>query len=335
MFNLFNKTNFDFLAIGDIVVDDFIKLKEAEIESNKRNHTREICLAFGEKIPYDEAILVPAVGNSPNAAVCAARLGLNTALMTNLGDDNYGRLCLDTLTKAGVNTSLVKTNRGKKTNYHYVLWYGDDRTILIKHEKYDYELPPITAPKNIYLSSLGEHSLPFHSTLADYLDKHPNIKLIFQPGTYQIRFGAAKLRRIYAQTDIFFSNKEEAQRILNSSADDIETLATGLHELGPNLVFITDSRQGAYAYNGEKLWHQNIYPDPKPPISRTGAGDAFSATVSVALSLGLSITEAMKWGMVNSMSVVQQVGAQKGLLTSEKIKEYLAKAPADFQTREI
>jgi hypothetical protein len=35
------------------------------------------------------------------------------------------------------------------------------------------------------------------------------------------------------------------------------------------------------------------------------------------------------------MSVVQAVGAREGLLTEEKLKEWLAKAPADYQPKEI
>ena len=43
---------------------------------------------FGDKVPYESVNVIPAVGNSPNAAVAStARLGLSTALMTNMGDD--------------------------------------------------------------------------------------------------------------------------------------------------------------------------------------------------------------------------------------------------------
>ena len=37
------------------------------------------------------------------------------------------------------------------------------------------------------------------------------------------------------------------------------------------------------------------------------------------------------WGPVNSMSVVQQIGARAGLLTRERLEEYLAKAPEDYR----
>jgi ribokinase len=72
------------------------------------------------------------------------------------------------------------------------------------------------------------------------------------------------------------------------------------------------------------------YPDPKPPLERTGAGDAFSATFTVAIAQGKSIREALMWGPINSMSVVQQVGARAGLLRPQDFTDYLVKAPKDY-----
>lgn len=333
--NIFGKTNFDFIAIGDIVVDDFIKIKDAEIENDEKNGHQEICFSFGDKIPYSDRYLIPAVGNSPNAAVAAARLGLRSALVSNLGNDKNGDICLAALRANHVDSRFVQTHENFKTNYHYVLWYGDNRTILIKHGDYPYSLPDIGQPKWIYLSSLGENSLPFHNEIADHLDAHPTIKLAFQPGTYQMRFSAQDLSRIYARTELFFCNRSEAKKILRSDSDDIDTLAKGLKSLGPKTVFITDGHNGVYWFNQDRLKHLPIYPNPNPPIESTGAGDAFSGTVTSGLQLGLTLEEAVKWGLINSMSVVQQIGAQAGLLTREKIQDYLEKTPAGYLIRKI
>lgn len=331
----FNKNEFDFLSIGDIVVDDFIKLTEANIENDKENNRQEICLAFGDKIPYEDNYLIPAVGNSPNATVAAARLGLKTALVTNLGNDDFGNLCLETLKKEKIHTGFINRHRDLETNYHYVLWYKDNRTILIKHEKYPYDLPNIGEPKWIYLSSLGESSLSLHDEIADYLDKHPNIKLAFQPGTYQMRFSTDQLSRIYNRTELFFCNKSEAKRILKTSSDDLKTLVSGLKALGPKTVFVTQGCKGVFFSDNNETKHFPIYPDSSSVIESTGAGDAFAGTVTSGIHLGLELEEAIKWGLINSMSVVQQIGAQAGLLNQEKIKEFLAKAPEDFRWEKI
>src|SRR3989338_3212234 len=130
---------YDLIAMGDTVTDAFIRLKDASVHCDISRERCVICMRFADKIPYEDVFVVPAVGNSANAAVAGARLGLRAALVSNVGDDYFGKECLETLAAEKVATEFVKAHPGKKTNYHYVLWYEDDRTILIKHEEYAYE----------------------------------------------------------------------------------------------------------------------------------------------------------------------------------------------------
>lgn len=341
-----NTKHIDILAIGDTVVDAFIKLKVAEVHVDESTEQKVICMPFGDKVPFTEVTELVGVGNSANAAVSAARLGLQSALLTNVGDDMYGQKSIDSLTKDGVITEFVHKNEGKKTNYHYVLWFNDERTILINHELYDYHMPKalstggIDAPKYIYLSSLGGNSLPFHTELAEYLKANPDIKLIFQPGTFQMKFGTQALKEIYARTYMFFCNKEEAVRILGLDAQEdhsIVHLLAELRKLGPTLPVITDGPAGAYTYDVDMnalsinentpVIHLPIYPDPLPPLERTGAGDAFASTFTVALVHGKDVRTALIWGSINSMSVCQQIGAQRGLLTEKELTSWIEKAP--------
>ena len=326
---------FDFIAIGDMVTDAFIRLKDAQVHCSIDKEKCEICLRFADKVPFEDVYVIPAVGNSANAAVSAARLGLESALVSNIGDDYFGTECLNTLKTEKVATDFVRAHEGRKTNYHYVLWFDSDRTILIKHEEYPYQLPDFNTPKWIYLSSLGHNSLSLHSALERYLDEHRDIKLAFQPGTYQIKFGKDELRGIYLKTDVFFCNKEEAQRILEIEEHDIKKLLKLAHELGPKAVVITDGPNGAYASDGTRQWFMPTYPDVRPPLERTGAGDAFSSTFTATLALGYDIPTALRWAPINSMSVVQKIGAREGLLSREMLEDYLAKAPSGYFPREI
>jgi ribokinase len=327
----------DFLAIGDVVLDEFIKLQEASVHCNISKENCEICMKFADKIPYEDCWVIPAVGNAANAAASAAKLGLNTAFVTNLGDDKNGQECIDALKEAKISTEFAKTHKGTKTNYHYVLWYEDDRTILIKHEHYPYAFPEdIGTPKWIYFSSIADAAYPYHEKLVDHLLKNPEIKLGFQPGKFEIKLGKEKLARVYARSDAFFCNKEEAEKILGlGESVDIKILLEGMRALGPKIVVITDGPRGGFVYEEDRMWQMPIYPDPKPPYERTGAGDAFSSTFASVLCMGLGIETALKWAPINAMGVVQEIGAQRGLLTQEKIKEYLAKAPADYKPKRI
>lgn len=322
--------NYDFLGIGDITIDAFIRLNQAEVICDDHNEHCKLCLNFADKIPYDEVYIVPAVGNAPNAAVAASRLGLKSALMSNVGDDANGLDCIKTLQEEKVEAQFISINKSQKTNYHYVLWFKDDRTILIKHEKYNYELHDFDMPRWVYLSSLGENSLPFHSELEKYLNERPEIKLAFQPGTFQMKFGKEALQGIYKRSDLFLCNREESQRILETDENDIKKLLKAIANLGPKITVITDGVKGAYSYDGREMLFMRPYPDPAPPLERTGAGDAFSSTFTAALAMGKSVREAMMWAPINPMSVVQYVGAREGLLTHEQIEEYLKTAPADY-----
>ncbi len=335
--NFFNRhKDFDFVAIGDITTDAFIRLQDAQVETDSEGRKVRLSLSFGDKVAYESVEEVKAVGNSPNAAVSAARLGLDSALVANIGDDHNGHECLATLKNNGVHTDFINSQKNKKTNYHYVLWYQDERTILVKHEDYEYKLFDIGNPKWLYLSSMGEGTLEYHKQIAEYLKNNSDIKLAFQPGTFQMKMGVEQLADIYARTDIFFCNTEEAKRILaKPDQNDIKVLLRDIHDIGPNVVVITDGPKGAYAYDGFEGYFMPPYPDPNPPFERTGAGDAYASTFTSAIALGRSLFDALLWAPINSMSVVQQVGAQKGLLTQEEILKHLTKAPENYRPEKL
>lgn len=330
-----NNKKIDFLGLGDLTVDAFIRLRTAHITSGVNKEKKEICFTFGDKIPYEFVEVVKATGNSANAATSASRLGLTAGLISDIGNDQNGKDVLDGLTKNGIKKDYVTIHKNKETNYHYILWYRDERTILVKHQEYSYKLPKFPEPKWLYVSSLAENSAPYHEQIADYLDKHPDVKLAFQPGTFQMKLGAEKLARLYKRAEIFFCNTQEAQRILNTTEKDIKELIKKMGALGPKITVITDGPRGAYAYDKQDIWFMPPYPDPKPPYERTGAGDAFASTFTSALALGKSIPEALLWGPINSMSVVQYAGAQKGLLTRKQLEELLIKAPVDYKPRKV
>jgi len=329
------KKSLDVLAIGDLATDAFIRLEKADVHCKVNTSDCEICMPFGDKIPFEYVKVVKAVGNAANAAVASARLGLKAALVTHIGDDQNGKDSLVELHKNNVSTSYVTIQKGKPTNYHFVLWYDVDRTILVHHTDYDYTFPKIAEPKWIYLTSLSSTTFPYHMAIADYLDAHPNVRLAFQPGTFQIKLGLEELKRIYQHTHVFIVNFEEAQRILGSNSRDVKALLKGLAAQGPKIAIITDAAKGAYMFDGDHYYFMPIYPDPKPPFERTGCGDAFASTFIAALCMGKSPLEALVWAPVNPMSVAQFIGSQEGLLTEQQIEWWLKRAPADYKPKEI
>ena len=331
---MFNKP-LDILAIGDIATDAFIKLHEAKVHCRIDHSNCEITMPFGDKIPFEFSKVVKGVGNAANAAVSGARLGLRSALLSNIGNDQNGQDCMAELQRNKVITSYMKKHPGKATNYHFVLWYEAERTILVNHVDYDYALPKLPAVKWVYLTSLAAHTEEYHDMIADWLDAHPETRLAFQPGTFQMKLGFDRIKRLYERSDVFVVNVEEAQRMLQTDSRDVKLLMKKLAERGPKLVLVTDGPAGAYMYDHEHSYFMPIYPDPKEPLERTGCGDAFASTFISALALGRSPLEALVWAPVNPMSVVQFVGAQEGLLTMDQLEWWLKRAPGDYRVKEI
>jgi len=321
----------DVMSVGDIVTDAFIKLKDDQAFGYKDEHGKNIlAMELGSKLPFDHADIKEAVGNAPNAAVSFAKLGLSSALVSNVGGDAHGRDMISTLHKNDVDTRFVRINPDNKSNYHYVLWYKEERTILIKHEEYDYHWPSFKQkelPRWVYFSSISENAMEMHDDMAEWFEQNPDVKLAFQPGTFQIAAGTERLARLYRETDVVLVNREEAVLVTGGNYDDIHDLINKLHELGPSVVVVTDGPTAAYASDGENRFKMPPYPDPAPPLERTGAGDAFSSAFVAAIIKGASVEGALQWAPINSMNVVQHVGAQEGLLSEKEMGEYLHNAP--------
>ncbi len=328
----------DVLSVGDVVIDAFIRLLDDEARLDRTEDGLRLSMVYGSKVPFDHSEVVPAVGNAANAAVAFAKLGLRSGLVSNVGGDDWGKDILKALHKSKVDSRFVHINPGKKSNYHYVLWYKEDRTILIKHEEYPYHWPRfriIDLPKWVYFSSVSQHAGEYHDQIAHWLEAHPSIKLAFQPGTFQIEAGAKRLKRIYQRAEILAVNREEAAAISNGDHENINELLDKLHALGPKIVVISDGHAGAYASDGQKRYRMPIYPDPKKPYERTGAGDAFTSTFVAAIIHGSDVPGALLWAPVNPMNVVQKVGAQAGLLTIPEIEQHLRLSPHSYHPERL
>ncbi len=320
----------DVLSVGDIVTDAFIRLIDEYEHTYDNEHGKWLALPFGSKVPFDHAEIIEGVGNAANASVSFARLGLRSSLVANVGGDQFGRDMINSLEKNKVDTRFVHINPDKPSHYHYVLWFKEERTILVNSVEYNYHWPharPDEIPKWLYFSSVGKYATEYHDKIADWLEKRPEVKLAFQPGTFQMGLGTERLIRLYKQTEVLILNRQEAALVSSGNEDDLHDLFNKLHHLGPKIVVITDGPKGAYASDGENRFKMPPYPDPAPPFERTGAGDAFASTFVAALAKGNTIEGALQWAPINSMNVVQHTGAQEGLLSEHQLGELLKQSP--------
>ena len=312
---------YDIISIGDSTMDMFLGLNTGGSRlcmKDKRNCF--LMLSYADKIEADFQEYATG-GNASNLAIGSARLGLKTAFYTELGNDQIGDLIIDSLQSEGIDTHYVE-REGKRTNFHVVLNHESERTIIVYHRKRTYKLPKFRRSAWIYYSSMGHGFESIQPALVKHVKKH-KIKLGFNPGTIQLKAGYKVLKSVLAVTEILIVNTDEAQRLLGSKHNgvDFKSLLKQLLELGPKMAVITDGPAGSYAYDGETFWHMGIF--DVPVVERTGAGDSTSTGLIAALVYGKPLNEALRWGVFNSASVIQEIGPQKGLLTKSQMQKFL------------
>ena len=316
---------YDLISIGDSVVDTFIPLTDAKV-INEDGETL-LAMRYGDKIPVGDSVSIVA-GNACNNAVGSSRLKLNTAIYThvgNIGDDENDDRIKAKLKKEGVDIRFITEDKNLPSNHHIVLNFKGERTILIYHQPWKYKLPDLDKSKWIYFTSLGPTFTESNliGELTSYLER-TNARLLFNPGTFQIKAGVKKNPRLLSLTELFIVNLEEAKIILGfDERDNIEVkkLLKGIVDLGPKMVVITDGGEGSYGYDGEKYWKLDIF--PAKLVEMTGSGDAFATGTLAGLFHGKDLKEAMRWGAANGASVVEQVGPQAGLLNYSQMLDKL------------
>lgn len=317
------KAKYDVIAIGDATLDHFMKLNDVTIDCDHKTRGKGVCLIcfrYADKIAV-ESLKKVIGGNAANHAVGASRLGFKSAYFTILGDDDTGTSIAKMLKKEHVSTKYVQHAKGEETNFSVVLNHDTERTILVYHVHRKYSLPELERSRWIYYTSAGPGHEVMNKPLVEHVKKC-GVKLGYNPGTYQIKSGIEEMAKVIAVTEALFINKQEAQEIAGDF-NSIKRLLRELRKMGAKIPVITDGPKGAYVHDGKSFLH--IGTTPTKVIERTGAGDSFAVGFVAALMAKHHIATALRWGTVNSASVIQFIGPEEGLLRRTDIRKWLAK----------
>jgi len=316
----------DLLSIGDASLDVF--LTPVESETFCRLDTKEcfISFSYGDKIPVKRMEFTVG-GNAANNAVGTKRLGINSGLVTTMGEDMVGSQILEQLEKEEVDTTFVITQPASNSNYSVIINYGGERTILSYKAPISYEFP-VKLPNVswVYLTSMGDSFRPFFNHLIDWLKVNPQVRLAFNPGSRQLRVDYNQIADVVARSYILYVNREEAEKITgftNSQGKEKELL-NKVVELGVKVPIITDGNNGSFVFDGSKYLKCGVL--PVDAYERTGAGDAFGSGCLSAIIKGKPLEEALLWGTVNAASVIGYTGSQKGLLHKDDVEIWLERA---------
>jgi sugar/nucleoside kinase (ribokinase family) len=323
----------DIISIGGATRDILFYTREGIMIANPKDLTRQRLLGFeyGAKIISDKAFFTLG-GGACNTSISFARQGLKAGSLIHIGGDRPGESIIKDLKHEGVSTHLIKIcqgcttgfslfiipKEGKKKDHVAFLYRGTNDDLRIARS----DLSRINS-KWIYLSSLTGHGWRHNARQIIRLVKTKKIKFAWNPGETQILAGLKGLNPLLKLTDILVINQDEAIELALSvhkkvkNIKDSHVLARIVKQWVRGMVLITIGRQGAYCYDGKQLHYCKIF--PIEVVDTTGAGDSFGSTFVAGIMKGRTIKESLCRASINSGHVVNQIGAQTGLLKQKEI----------------
>ena len=304
------------LVVGTSVVDLFLNIDPDHV----KNENGTVTFTLGDKVP--SSIKKTAFGgNGANVSVGLTKLEIPTTFYTFLANDFFSREIQTGLASEGVKLE-VEIHKDSTSPLHIVLDFPQDRVILANYSKN----PHGFSPKNrhydfIYLTSIPNYWEEAYRKILDFA-KENKIPIAFSPGTRQIEDKNDLVIDAVKNSKVYFSNREEAIKIINhkSSIINPKELLLEMKKMGPEIVSITDGPNGAYAIDQKNNCFY-VIPAPTKGTEKTGAGDAYATGFFANFILGGDVPTSMLWGILNAGNVMQQVGAQTGLLTKRGLDE--------------
>lgn len=336
---------FDVVTIGSATMDVFVECDDANIVSthSKCAKSEYMCYPYGAKVEITE-FTSSTGGGGVNTALNFANLGFKTSAICKIGDDIYSRGVLEVLNKSTLDLSNIIQDKDVSTGFSIILLsFQGDRTVLAQRganatlKKHEVNFDAIKQSKLLYIAPLSGESNRVLASIVDYATEN-GVKVCFNAGTTSLKRGFEYIKKIIDTAQTVVMNKEEASmctkiEVRPDSKDekfsdelihpDIKEMLKKLRVGNPQIIVITDGKEGAYAYDGNTFYMCPTF--PAKVVSTLGAGDAFASTFCAALSrTDLDIGKSLMYAAVNSAFVVSNFGASEGFLTFDQIEQKLS-----------
>lgn len=282
---------------------------------------------IGETILGNAFALGPG-GKGSNQAVAAARAGGSAHMITRLGRDTFADLAFATWKDAGVIPAITQYDDPTGAAYIFVEEATGNNAIII--------CPGVAAgisPEDIDAQS------DLISTASVFITQLEHPLKAAKRGLEVARAGGATTilnpapaadlpRDIYSLCDVMTPNESEAEGITGIKVTDLasaEKAARALMALGVGTGIITLGENGVMLVDGEGAQHQPVI-SAGPVVETTGAGDAFNGGLAVALSEGMPMGDAVRFGCATAGISVTRPGAAPSMPARAEIDALLAKS---------
>ncbi|MEU6280029.1 ribokinase [Streptomyces sp. NPDC047028] len=263
---------------------------------------------------------VHAGGKGANQAVAAARLGARTALLARVGDDDHGRLLLDSLRSAGADTVGVLVGDVPTGVALIAVDPSGDNSIVVSPGA-NARLAPAdirVAGSLLYASHVisAQLEIPLETVVEVVRNLPEDSRFVLNPSPPR-----PLPTEVLAACDPLVVNEHEARVILGGAlvSEDPADWARLLLAKGPRSVVVTLGARGALVCDGAEVTR---VPSPEvDAVDTTGAGDAFAAALAWRLGAGSPLREAAAYAARVGAAAVTRRGAQESYPTAAEVEK--------------
>lgn len=280
-------------------------------------------VALVEKYPSaDERVLAEKIirsggGPASVAAVALSRLGIKTAIIGTIGDDEDGSAVLEIFNKEKIDTSGVRIESGS-TSGSVIVVSKSQSTRAISTRQPVTQSKPNEIAKKIANNSKWVHVDQVGVNLLEDLGikRGGPIKISFDAGYGVKDFDASKV-------DLFAPNDRQMQeRYPNLELRDAIKMDS---EKGSNLVVATMGAKGSIGYSSETGFAEADAVKSEI-VSSLGAGDVFHGALLAQLIEGLPLQEALHRANIVAALSCQGLDGQSAIPTKQELMTYLTGA---------
>ena len=269
-----------------------------------------------------------ASGKGGNQAATCARLGAQVYMLGKVGQDERGRLLLDTMLENGVNVDGVVVSSEHPTGTDCVLVARDGKNAIVVAPNANATVTAAevegmrpyfeAAESALFQLQINTDAVEAAMRLA----RECGCKVVLNPAP------ACEIPdRMFALADYVTPNETEAEFFTGIHREGMdlakwrELTAKALHERGVKALIITMGEHGAYYSGPEGAFMMPAF--RIQPVDSTAAGDAFNGGFAVRIAGGAGVREAMRYASACGAITTMRRGSMPSLPNTEEVEQFL------------
>ncbi|TWU18765.1 ribokinase [Allorhodopirellula heiligendammensis] len=263
-------------------------------------------------------------GKGANQAVAAARLGTDVTFIACVGNDAFGKAAIDAYEAEGIQTSVMRRAEDQPTGTAAILVddHAENCIIVVAGANGRLNAEDVKAASSMIEQSdavLCQLETPVVAAVEAFrLARTLDVLTVLTPAPAE-----HVTDQLLALCDVCVPNRLEISTLTGQPVEteaDALRAAELLRERGVKRVALTMGGNGVFLLDDSGSAH--ISAIKVEAVDTTGAGDAFTAALTVSLVDGMTLTESARWASTVAAISVTRIGTQTAFPTLKEVNEW-------------